>query len=150
MRDNCSHVASFLDATTNAGCSLIQKMEQLRPDPPITTITLRPLRRLSTGPSRQKLLGSIPEKTYSQNFLKGVEVVEKWQWVHWHRAMALDTHMHLEHRADMRLRKTVIEVLTISALKVRWGHGISDCISRSTHAGKSWQVPDCGRTSAIR
>ena len=77
--------ASFLDAVGEAGVEVIAMMEELRPDPPVGTSTVRPLRSPLCPAARVHMLGLLPSNAINQAaFRKATEGVEVWQWAEWH------------------------------------------------------------------
>ena len=62
MKEHYSHVAAFIEACGQLGVDMVARMEECRPDTPITAATLRPLRRLYTQHARTQVFAAMPTK----------------------------------------------------------------------------------------
>ena len=124
LKDAYGALAAFLDATGDAGAEVIRRLEQGRPDPPITYGSVRDLRRLQTPQARCDLLlhlGDRDKPLVLKAFVKGVDAAEHAMWLRWHWAMCPDSHLHQTRREDLLLQQSLLKQIPKEALRVPLG-----------------------------
>ena len=122
MREMYAHIAHFVEACRGAAITLIQHLEKSRPDPPVSSVTLRPLRRLLTPEARMQVLTHVPTASCTiKAFSAAVDKAEKAMWLCWQWEGAPDSHVHPDKKADLLLRNTVAHTTPTAALKVPLG-----------------------------
>ena len=122
LKEVYGHVAGLIEAAGQEGVNLVLKMERTRPEPPISSVTLRPLRRLYTPEARVAVLGFLPKATVTTKaFNQAVEKAEVGMWVGWHWSLAPSTHIHPDRANDVHLRNTLLRRELLPDLKVSLG-----------------------------
>ena len=122
LKEMYGHVAALLEATGQEGVEMVLRMEKARPEPPISSVTLRPLRRLYTPEARVSVLGFLPKGAVSiKVFNQAVERAELGMWVGWHWGLAPPTHIHEKRLPDVHLRNTLLRRDLLPDLKVSLG-----------------------------